>query len=74
LWFYLVANEFSFITGPHPREAYFSLQPGLRCRVPFLNKVGTGYWYAFATCEVPMAGPKHSHEDYALKYALLYDY
>src|SRR5271165_2291878 len=36
LWFYLVANESSTISGPRPRESAFSLQPGLRCRVPFL--------------------------------------
>src|SRR5208337_3298567 len=32
LWFYLVANENSVISGPRPRESAFSLQPGLRCR------------------------------------------
>ena len=58
LWFYLVAQENSTISGPPPRESSFSLQPGLRCRIPFLNKVGTGYWYAFASCEVPMTGPQ----------------
>jgi hypothetical protein len=74
LWFYLVASENSVISGPHPRESAFSLQPGLRCRVPFLSKVGTGYWYAFAAVEVPMAGPPHSHDDYQMTYAFLYDY
>jgi len=74
LWFYLVANENSQISGPRPRESFFSLQPGLRCRVPFLSKVGTGYWYAFASVEVPMSGPRYSHEDYQTLYALLYDY
>jgi len=73
LWFYLVASENSAISGPH-RESAFSLEPGLRCRVPFLSKVGTGYWYAFASVNVPMAGPPHSHDDYAMTYAFLYDY
>ena len=74
LWFYLVANESSTISGPRPRESYFSLQPGLRCRIPFLSQVGTGYWYFFNSLEVPMAGPPHSHEDYQLLWAVLYDY
>jgi len=77
LWFYLVANANSVISGPHPRETLFSLQPGLRCRVPFLNKVGTGYWYAFASIEVPMTGPRYQpvvHETYQTLFALLYDY
>jgi hypothetical protein len=73
LWFYLIAQENSGISGPR-RESFFSLEPGLRCRIPFLSKLGTGYWYAFATCEVPMTGPEHSHFDYATKFALLYDY
>ncbi len=73
LWFYLVASENSAISGPH-RESAFSLEPGLRCRVPFLSQVGTGYWYAFASVNVPMAGPPHCHDDYAMTYAFLYDY
>ena len=77
LWFYLVANQNSVIAGPRPRETLVSLQPGLRCRVPFLKNVGTGYWYFFYSCEVPMNGPRYEpvvHETYQMLWAFLYDY
>ena len=57
-WVYMAAIENSTIAGPKPRGNYFSLQPGIRFRIPVLKNLGTGYWYGFAAVEVPMIGPQ----------------
>ena len=73
-WFYLAANESSAIERNPHNYAFFSLQPGMRCKLTgrVFENIGTGLWYFFASCEVPMSYP---HEfTYKSLFAVLYDY
>ena len=50
----------------HPApETYFTLLPGMRCKI-------TGFWYFFASVNVPMTGPQAF--SYQPIFAILYDY
>ena len=59
-WLYLVATENATIAGSPRRENYFSLLPGMRCKIPAVT-AGTGLWYFFASVEVPMSRPAAVH-------------
>jgi hypothetical protein len=71
VWLYVVATQTSTITGTPRHETTFSLQPGMRCKIPFLT-LGTGFWYFFTNVNVPMTGPQTF--SYQPIFAILYDY
>ncbi len=71
VWFYLVASQSSTLTGTPRHETTFTLQPGMRCKIPFL-KLGTGLWFFLANVNVPMTGPQAF--SYQPIFAVLYDY
>jgi hypothetical protein len=71
VWLYLVATQTSTIAGTSRRETAFTLQPGMRCKIPFLT-LGTGLWYFFANVNLPMTGPQSF--SYQPIFAVLYDY
>ncbi len=70
-WVYMAATDNATIAGTPRHENFFSLQPGMRCKVPAI-KLGTGLWYFFAAVNVPMGYP-HA-VSYEPIFAVLYDY
>jgi hypothetical protein len=71
VWFYAIATQTSTITGTPRRETLFTLQPGIRFKIPSVT-LGTGLWYFLANVNIPMTGP-HAFS-YQPIFAILYDY